>query len=62
MTAGDTNQKKIKNRAPRKIRMFACLHVSEVEVSVVAMAVGVSLVLLVSQQKVIYIIRTFNSD
>ena len=35
---------------------------SEVEVSVVAMAVGGSLGLPVSQQKVIYVIRTFNSD
>ena len=39
-----------------------CHILSEVEVSVVAMAVGVGLVLLVSQQKVIYVIRTFNSD
>ena len=38
------------------------LLMSEVEVSVVAMAVGVSLVLLVSQQKVTHMIRTFNSD
>ena len=38
------------------------LLMSEVEVSVVAMAVGVSLGLPVSQQKVTHMIRTFNSD